>query len=438
MAAATARPASTIDLRSQASYVVRLGQSVLKPSEAKKFTSVQYNHKHTLRAPREARFSLQSSSASEEVLDVQDGDEEYKYAGRATTGRDLYVLVSKGTGKEAELVLERLKACHKFNLVQTPSESDAGRLAAQFPQLTFDDAEDLFGDDEDRPDSADASNPWDYRNYLKQSATTAKLQQSRERKPLASSEASQSRAASSTPLARPTRPSSGPLITQKKRKAQGPAKVDAKRVKAGTEPPQASASGVKAAQAVPRVRIDRKASVRRPSLDDSGELILENETPVTEKPPRRTGAMALALAGQLTQGPISLRSAASSPASMVASPMPTRPEGMEDGEEFEFGGSDSSPETVSKRLPKQQREDDYFGGGEDEDEGSNADADADVDDLELPSPAQTHQKNVSNATVTAADDEDDLDKQLALAMAEDDDGGQPPVLAESDEESEEE
>ncbi|KAK5175753.1 uncharacterized protein LTR77_000892 [Saxophila tyrrhenica] len=404
MTAATARSTPAIDFNSQATFPIRLGQSVVKPSEAKKFTSIQYNHKPPLKAAKDARYKLEpSSDICEARLDLRDGKDGYKYGGRSTASQELYAL--------------------------TPTESDAGVLAATYPPLATEAEEGLFGEDDDDAGPVDASNPWDYRNYLKQTSTGSRRLDGAAKAPVSSSSMSQQRAASSMPVSRPSKQSSGPLLAQKKRKAPGLQKADAKRVKAGTEPPRPSAPDV------PRVRIDRKASTRRPSVDDSGELILENETPVTEKPPRRTGAMALALGGQLSQGPISLRSAANSPASMAPSPMSARPEGIDDGEEFEFGDNESSPEAVTKVDSKQQQKDDYFGSGDEDDEGSTADADADVENLELPSPAQTHQKSTNSAT---ADDEDDLDKQLALAMAEDDEGGGPPPQAESDEESEEE
>ena len=150
--------------------------------------------------------------------------------------------------------------------------------------------------------------------------------------------------------------------------------------------------------------------------------------------PPKQSAMALALSGQLGRGPISLHSAASSPASRVTSPNPPRPEGMEDGEEFDLGMS-SSPEAPVKSQPKLQEED-YFGGDGEED------ADADVEDFELPSPAQTHGRKKSIAASTATgDDDDDLERQMMAAMADDDDDGvaaTAPPPAESDVESEEE
>ena len=427
-----------MDLKAPGSYTVRLGSSILNPPKAGGFTSIRYNHKPNLQAPEEVKHTLRrtAADAEEETLVVRDVEDEYEYAGRAASNRGWYVLVRKDEGQEKVTVLERVGAIHDFNLTKTPSEDTEAKLAAQFQQLPIEDDNGLFGDNDDESvEPVDASNPWDYRNYVKQPPSKAKARADRDTYSVLQASATP-RAANSTPAALPAKASQGPLLTQTKRKAPASSKADHKRVKAGADPVATSAQAPpRRMPNVPQVRIDRKASIRRSSIDDSGELILENETPVTEKPPRRTGAMALALAGQLGQGPISLRSAASSPASRVASPMPLRPDGMDEGEEFEFG---ESPEQISKRGPK-RAEDDYFGNGDDAGEEDDADADADVEDLELPSPAQTHRKSVSAATVTGTlDDEDDLDKQLALAMAEDDDAAPPARPAESDEESEEE
>lgn len=193
------------------------------------------------------------------------------------------------------------------------------------------------------------------------------------------------------------------------------------------------------------MRLDRKASTRRPSVDDSGELILENETPVTEKPPRAAGAMALALSGQLAQGPISLRSAASSPASRNASPMPPRPDGIESPAEFELGDI-SSPEASAKK-PRAQSPGDYFSNADEDEE----DADADVEDLELPSPRQRRKSVGQGGGGGSGDpmgggdgggggqDEDyDMERELELALAQDDGVVARPTVLDESEESEEE
>lgn len=436
MAAAAAPQPAVIDLKAKASFAVRLGSSLLQSSKTRTFTSIRYNHKPDVKAQDEVHYTLRTTGEDEETLLLQDGKSRYQYDGKAARQGAWFILMKKEGSSDDATTLERVEFCHDFNLVKTPSEKDSAKLAAHFEQLPIHADDAVFGEVDDAPEPLDSRNPWDYRNYLKQSNLEPKSHGSTKPKPTPSNNQSLSRPTSSTPTSRPVKPAPSPLLTQTKRKAPSSAKPNAKRVKAGTEELKPAAQS---SQDVPEVRIDRKASIRRSSIDDSGELILENETPVTEKPPRRAGAMALALAGQLGGGPISLRSAASSPASRMASPMPPRPEGMDESGEFDLG--ESSPK-VEYKQPTKQREGDYFGGDNDDADAEDADvdADADVEDLELPSPAQTHRKSVSAATVTGlVDDDDDLDKQLQAAMMEDDDGGvEPAPHVQSDEESEEE
>lgn len=423
MAAATTMP---IDLKSQATFPIRLGTSVLKSSEPaqQRCTSIRYNHKPNLKGRDSVNATIRAGrDVGESKLEVEDEDGKYAYTGTYRQNEDSYVLVIKGK----ECVLERLGDSHGFNLVKTPRESDAARLAEKYPPLRSeeDEEDDLFGDeDEDMP--PDESNPFDYRHFLKAEldkpeSTNSNLDANRSS---AGTPVVKPKPAASATASKPAKKAETKAEPLKKRKA--PAKEKAnnpKRVKAGQEPAPATAAepakpAPKAKPEVPKINLDRKASLRRPSLDDSGELILENETPVTEKPPKHS-AMALALQGQLGTGPISLRSAANSPGSHMASPAPPRPEGVEEEYVFEFDDDEPEPE------PEENDE-------EEEDE------DGDVENFELPSPAQNRegQREPPSAAPATGDDDDDLDKQLALAMMEEDDGGQHQQ--ESEEESEEE
>ena len=321
-----------------------------------------------------------------------------------------------------EFVLEKLDSCLEFNLREKAQDSSS--VGKQYPQLPEDrkhesieeqGEDDLLAIEDVKRDAlANDHNPFDYRNYMKAHSTS--------REPLnatrsgANTPPAPPRPASTPPHSRPIKRSEGPLVAQKKRKAQETAKSNTKRVKAGTEPPQPDPATRPARKSVPKLRMDRKASLQVPPLDDSGELIVDDETPKQEKP---RGAMALALTGQLGQGPISLRSAASSPASQAVSPMPGRSKHDEDEVDIQLGEPNDK---------------------HDHDDG----ADADVEDLELPSPVQTHRppdESITNPTDDQAgtEDEDDLDKQLALAMAEEDEAEpQGRTAIDSDEESEEE
>ncbi|KAF7188009.1 hypothetical protein HII31_10681 [Pseudocercospora fuligena] len=411
MAAAVSSP-SIIDLKAQATYPIRLGASITDPDNATRYASVKYNYRPALKLKGGADVTIEERGDEHTlVLEAEDG--EYEYNGRYERQESSFVLVLRGDGKEREMLLERVDGSHGFNLVKTPKEDDALKLESEHPHLHAGDSDedDLFGDADDEA-PPDDSNPFDYRHFLK-----AELEKPETTQPVNDSFRSSAatpliqHASTSTPVSRPAK-ASAKKAPAAKRKSAAADKPNPKRVKAGQDvPPPAAApepAKAKAKPVAPKIRVDRKASIRRPSIDDSGELILENETPVTEKPPRT--AMAMALQGQLGAGPISLRSAASSPG--VASPMPNKEEEVQEYE-FEFGNS-SSPEPED--AADQPSQDD---GGEADLDGE--DDDADVDDLELPSPATRHRPSVSAATVMGGDDEeDDMEKQLELAMAAED------------------
>lgn len=451
--AATTLSSTPIDLNSQTTFPLRLGASITKLKEAKKLTTVRYNHAPEFKTPKNVRSSLRRGKGGGEELVLKDGKDELKYSGQNVGGGDRYVLIFKKNGSEKEATLEKLEGCHDFNLVRTAEETDAAKLAARYSQLSFDmPEEDLFGDEDDMEQQVDSSNPWDFRNYLRPGKSKPTKPSITARESGTATPQPQARAATSTPVSRPTKRSEGPLVSQKKRKAPDTSKSNPKRVKAGTEPPEPAPS--KPRSDIPKVNVEHKrAPQRRTSVDNSGELILELATPVTEKPPKQPSAMALALSGQLGQGPISLHSAASSPASRIASPNPPRPEGMEEGEEFDLGGLDSSPEAPT--TSRKHAEEDYFSGAGEDDR--DADADADVEDFELPSPAEKQTQGRKKSVAPTADDDDDLEQQMMAAMGEedDDDGLEQEMMAamaddndaaptsrpppaESDEESEEE
>ncbi|KAK4543170.1 hypothetical protein LTR36_005719 [Oleoguttula mirabilis] len=439
--AAAVSAAQAIDLATTASYPIRLGASITKPADSRRqYTSIRYNHKPQLRGSQEVKATISARTNNETKLRVRQGGAQYGYDGERVSASDSYVLVLKGVGKEQEAVLEKVGTSHVYNLVSAP-EAGHQQLAERYPHTSLDEDEDdsAAGDEDAEEGPADPSNPYDYRHFLKAAvAERARRPNLEAPRSTANTPLVQPRAATTTPISRPAKRDGGSVLVQpKKRKPPAAAaeRPNVKRAKASQEAPpptpaDTSRPRAKTEAPLPKIRVDRKASLRRPSYDDSGELILENETPVSDKKlASRQNAMSLALSGQLGhQGPISLRTAANSPASQIASPMPLRPEGPESDAEFEFGGSESPPDDGYDR-PGRYAADDDDGDADEEDE----DEDADVEDLELPSPAAEHKPSVSAATVTAAGDEDDLDAQLAAAMAEEEDG---PV--DEEEESEEE
>nr|POE92320.1 hypothetical protein CFP56_70391 [Quercus suber] len=440
----------TLDLRTPATLPIRLGPSILDPS-AGALTSVRYNHKPSL-SPRTGPASIsrgQAGGATELSFPVRDG-QEYLYSGASGDPSDVFVLLPRGR----EMLLERLSSAHAFNLLRGPDEKDAGTLGKQYPQINLDEENDesgdeveggLFGEDDDGEEAeVDPANPFDWRNYLNkeggmQEESPAQPPKKVDRK-----------------VERKVAPSAAP--TKKRKQPPVKEKATAKRVKASEEPFPAKAKPQRASRpAPPEIRLDRKASIRRSTVDvdDSGELILEDDesTAATTKP----SAMSLALSGHLGDGPVSLRSVASSPAaSRFASTSPGHvpgPSPPDDGEEI-----DLDPGSGDDAGNDDDDDDDNNGGAQssapadpsvvtyhfDDFDGDDDEADADVEDLELPSPAQAHHPSVSAATVTPAaaatvEDDDDLGEALALALGEnDDENGGAPLAHESDEESEEE
>lgn len=428
MAATTAAP-SVIDLKSSGTLPIRLGASILdsSPSDTSRFLSVRYNHRPRLQQSSLVKATVDDGGEngfSKLSLECEEG--RYDYSGRHGEDDDSYVLLSRGQGKDKELVLERVHSSHAFNLTGTPSEHDANTLATRHAHIPIDvgEQDNLFGDD-DEDEPAEDSNPFDYRHFLK-----AELDKPENTNP--SLDATRSAAGTpliqqvrsgGTPVRKPIKPAAKVQPPKKRKPAAAAAKPNAKRVKAGEEPPAETAKS-KPKIDVPKVRVDRKASLRRSSIiDDSGELILENETPVTAKV-SKPNAMSLALSGQLTDGPISLMSAASTPGE-GPSANSNEPEEVMETYEFELG--DSSPEHDNEEdngdlvLEEEEEEPVHADAGEE-------DHDEDVDPMELPSPAQGRSRPSVSATAGLAggdeDEDDDLDKQLALAMAEDGDGSE--------------
>jgi hypothetical protein len=246
------------------------------------------------------------------------------------------------------------------------------------------------------------------------------------------------------PAARTARPTPAKATTASaalnKRKTPSAAatKANPKRVKAGEDPPvtktPASSAANKATDsAVPKVRLDRKASIHQskapksqaeePDYEDDGELILENSTDSRQNT-NHLSAMSLAISGAFGNrgsGPISLRSAASSPG--VNSPQEdnSNAQGRQEGEEFDFGGG-SSP-------AGEQYEFEFV-----DDDGDDDDEEEDNDEDEVPSASQTEQQRQpavqsrsrrGSLAGPVVDEEDDMEAQLALAMAAEEEDEEP-------------
>jgi hypothetical protein len=460
MAAAVA-PAAGVDLKTPASFNVRLGASILKDDEKKRFRNVRYNHK-----PRSAQGATATSKllpgkqASASTLVVKDEGKEWKYTGRHTEGEDMYVLVLGGEGNK-EVVLEKLDSSHAVNLIQTPEDDDKETLAKKHPYLTDNesdiDEDGILGDEVDADDvEPDANNPFDFRHFLKAVEEAPQREEPLSQPSRSIAGTPLQKATISKPLPRPAK--STPAATAvKKRKTPAAAatRPNPKRVRAGedpptTKPPTSNPSAFKTS--VPQVRIDRKASTQQnfapsiehnsqtsePDYEDDGELILENSS--ADNPKQNSthlSAMSLALAGGLSNrggGPISLRSAASSPGINSPQINNSASQSKQEGEEFDFGGSSPAAEQYEFEFV---------------DDDGDDDEDGDVEDLELQSPtvpepsrqpAMTSRSRRGSLAGPVGDDDDDMEAQLALAMAAEEDDDDPAAgrLDESDEDVSEE
>lgn len=389
---------SGVDLNTTATFPVRLGTSISKPSENDRYASVRYNHSSRLKNPAQAKSLVRPTKRKledEVELVLKDGKDEYIYSGRNKRSRQDYILLKKAD----DVVLEKLYTVGDFNVTKTPTEHDSGKLAKQYPHLC--DGADAANENsttstkDSRPDS---DNPFDYRHYLKTGINRA-AQQITETSQKSNGATQHTRKPpddNNHPVSRPSsaKPTNSPLLAEKKRNTTAhSSRTNPERTKPVTSKLRTSSP--------PTLRLDRKATLD--TTDNTGELILENDDK-NSVPSHHHNAMSLALSGLFQgDGPVSLKSVASSPA-----------------------------------LQAQEE------AGEEEKES----LDGDVEGLEL-GPPQIEPKG---GALREADEEaeDDLDAQLQLAMAEED-GEEPdgegetlslpvPELAAADEseESEEE
>jgi hypothetical protein len=460
MAAAVA-PTAGVDLKTPASFNVRLGASILKEDEKKRFRNVRYNHK-----PRSAQGATATSKllpgkqANASTLVVEDEGKEWKYTGRHTEAEDMYVLVLGGEGNK-EVVLEKLHSSHAVNLTQTPDDDDKESLAKKHPYLTDNesdiDEDGLLGDEGDAEDAEpDANNPFDFRHFLKavEEAPQREEPSSQPNRSIAGTPLQ--KATISKPLPRPAKSTpAAAAVKKRKTPAAAATRPNPKRVRAGEDPPTTRAPTSNPATSktsVPQVRIDRKASTHQnfapsieqnsqtsePDYEDDGELILENSSAYNPKQnSTHLSAMSLALAGGLSNrggGPISLRSAASSPGINSPQINNSASQEKEEGEEFDFGGSSPAAEQYEFEFV---------------DDDGDDDEDGDVEDLELQSPtvpepsrqpAMPSRSRRGSLAGPVGDDDDDMEAQLALAMAAEEDDDDPAAgrLDESDEDVSEE
>lgn len=386
--------ASPINLAAQATWPITLADSITSTKRSKTLTSVRYNHLPKVKDRAAATRSitpLPKKGACKAA--IKSGNQEWRYTGTHGSATESYVLVLSEEEGHKKATLERIDTIVALNLSATPVESDAEKLQNKYKQLSLANEDDHDAGAAGHTDDAspDTDNPFDYRHFLDDATTKQTTHNETPRSTV------------STPVVQPSSRVSKPTpVPSKKRKTAVEAQPPAKRAKA-TQQAKTSKSEV------PAVRLERKASMPQPRQndDDDGELILENDDDAPSA--KHQSAMSMALNGQLGpqlgNRPISLHSAASSPASRIYSPAPVRPE------------------------------DDEFTLGDDEDAHEE---DGDVEHLGLPSPVhdRTASGSFAKAPIDVEEDDDyDLEKQLAEAMGQDDTA---PVVVQEEEESEEE
>ncbi|KAL8674664.1 MAG: hypothetical protein Q9168_000972 [Polycauliona sp. 1 TL-2023] len=283
------------------------------------------NYKPTVRPSQTARIQPSrrpSKSQVDLIIKNRAEDGAYKYTG-AQQASGACALVYNPSAKA--IVLEKLDVDFTFNLQTSPSNIDRNEVTSQYPQLNTavseDDSEDgthtesgMNGADQTEPD---LNNPYDYRHFLKRRRT-------------------------SSPGPAPSRPSFSPAVPPRQ-----PSRTSTK-PKPRPRPMQRSKR-----PAPPREKEKQESD----ESDDGGLTIEMGDDPR----PRRFGNGAVVFNHDKRNGPISLRSAASSmsPASMK------------------------------------------------HDSGNEGDNDRDVEHLQLPSPAGG--RNGYNMEDNDADDDDDDD-----------------------------
>ncbi|KAI4253654.1 MAG: hypothetical protein L6R42_007497 [Xanthoria sp. 1 TBL-2021] len=273
-----------IDPSRSAKLPISIGESLFENGRTteQRNASIQWNYKPTLRPHQTARIrSSRRPSKSRVDLTIKNRaeDGEYKYAGAQQTSGACALVYNPST---KALGLEKLDVDFTFNLQTSPSNNDRYEVTAQYPQLdagvSDDESEDgthteaaINGAD---PTGPDMNNPYDYRHFLKRRRT-------------------------SSPDAPLSRPSVSPAAAPRR-----PSRTSTK-PKPRPRPIQQSKRS-----APPREEQKQNSD----DSDDGGLTIEMGDDPK----PRRFGNGAVVFNHDKRNGPISLRSAASSmsPASM--------------------------------------------------------------------------------------------------------------------------
>jgi hypothetical protein len=383
------------------------------------------------------------------ITDEESGKlSKYAYKGRRSTSKSSYVLIFDPETQVC--ILEPVGSSYNFNLTTTPGETSQEKLARQYEQLREEAATaDL---DEDPDGEPEKSNPYDFRHYLninsKPSPTT--------------SPALRATSAANTPNLNSTRI---PTTSANKPRSKPATKVDPLRQAPRKQKTAATATTSKASQKpTPTVRLDRRASTRpsdppekkavklpKPvakgnaksdyyvhSSDDDDVVEVPTSVNVNEsggleidwgndRPKKKSSsARVIDLPQSEHDGPISLHSAANSPAGRMTVPRQQKKRHEYEEDVIDFGtseveGYDEDDEDEAPRIAANDRDIQMHDAEESE-------GDADVEPMDLGSPA--HQ-NLADEDAEG-DFDDDLEAQMMEAMNDDEDD-QPAAPDESDE-----
>lgn len=293
------------------------------------------NFKPRLRNNQSAKIQSARGPADSRVnLTIKDGDDggEYEYSGAQQPSQSCVLIYNSST---KSLVLEKLDVDFTFNLQTTPTNHDRSQVTGQYPKLDTgaSDVESDGGSNADAPSvdtvdhaEADANNPYDYRHFLK-------------------------RRRSSSPEVHVSQHSGSPAVP--------PRRLSRTNNKPKPRPrPQ---------QQRPRRPTREEANTDGNDSDDGGLTIDMGDSP----PPRRFGSGAVVFNHDRRNGPISLRSAASS----------------------------MSPASIKH------------------DSGNEAESDNDVEHLELPSPQRRPDREEDEGD-DDGDDDDELVEDLIMQAME--------------------
>lgn len=214
----------------------------------------------------------------------------YLYNGSQQPTESLALIYDPST---SSFTLDKIDSEFRFNLRSTPTNDDASKLAAQYPQLDTglqdaeetENGEDLFDENQNPDDEEpDPDNPYDYRHFLK----SARAGHSPSPEPSVYGSPRPSHTFNTSPMlaaSSPLRPSPAPKPTKRR-------------------------SHPKPRLASPNPREEADADNEDSEADDVLTIDMGDSSTVANKPWR--SALGVLNEGGRSSGPISLRSAASS------------------------------------------------------------------------------------------------------------------------------